>query len=97
MRKVSKKHKESEMKNMQILVIQEDKDDTIEEYLLKHDINAPTPENVIHVCEEITEEQAKKTGEKVIHDDHVKQYVGIGWMTERPALVSDFQHLKIIF
>ena len=82
--------------NMQILVLQKDNGDTIEEYILNHDINAPTPENVVHTCEEITKEQAKKTGESIVHDGIVQAWVGIGWVKDRPALVSDYKRYKVI-
>ncbi len=33
---------------------------------------------------------------KVIHDGHIKQWVGIGWVTERKAKKSDYKHIPEI-
>lgn len=67
-------------------------------------VASPAPSNIVHKCEVISVGDLStlkmKCGEnnkplKIIHLGQLKEYIGIGWITEREATVTDYYNYPV--
>lgn len=86
-----------------VYVIEEESGGEICTFISKVHIASPTPDNIVHSCKVVDagDLSVLKMGSaegkpcKVIHNGNLKEYVGIGWIVEREARISDYYQYPV--